>query len=91
MKMSIQLENIGRSTFNAIWSENINTNSLQEAIETCEVKAFEEVQKFLLSSIVNLVPNEEDYLDMNTYDVCVGDFGRVVGKVIIRKLAEETP
>lgn len=86
MKMFIKFEEIGRGKFNTMWNEDVKTDSLQEAIESCESKAFAEVQKYLLSSVVELVPQEEDYVDINTYDVCVGDFGRVVGRVIIGRL-----
>lgn len=89
MKLFIKFEEVGRGKFNTIWSEDINTDSLQVAVESCEVKAFEEVQKYLMSSIVQLRPNEEDYEEVNTYAVCVGDFERVVGKVIIGRIKNE--
>jgi len=83
MKMYIKLEEVGRGKFNTIWQENINTDSLQEAVESCEAKAFEEAQKYLYSGIVELHPLEEEYQEVNNYYVCVGDFCRIVGKVII--------
>lgn len=87
--MFIKLEEVGRGKFNTIWNEEIKTDSLSEAIESCEVKAFEEVQKYLLSSIVELDPLEDDFLDINNYYVCVGDFKRVVGKVVIGRIKDE--
>ena len=86
MKMFIKLEEVGRNKFNANLNEEIKTDSLQEATESCEMKALAEVQKHLMSSIVNLVPKEEEYGEQNSYDVCVGDFGRVVGKVTIGRM-----
>lgn len=86
MKLYIKFEEVGRGKFNTIWSEEINTDSLQVAIESCETKAFEEVQKYLMSNVVQLVPREENYGDENTYDVCVGEFPRKVGKVIIGRV-----
>jgi hypothetical protein len=83
MKTKITYVNIGRNNFNGSEEFDCKTENLQDAVQSCETKAFNEVQKYLMSSIVGLSPNEEEYAEKNTYDVCVGDFGRVVGKVII--------
>lgn len=86
IKMFIKFEEVGRNKFNSTQNKEIKTESLQEAVESCEVEAFAEVQKHLMSGIVELVPKEEDYAEENIYDVCVGDFGRVVGRVIIGRI-----
>lgn len=88
MKMFIKFEEVGRNKFNVTINEEIKTDSLMEAIESCEIKAFAEVQKHLMSGIVELMPMDDDYLDENYYYVCVGDFKRVVGKVTIGRIKD---
>jgi len=82
MKMKITLKDVGRNKIYKTYEVYPNTTRLQSAIESCEIEALREVEKYLLSNEVVLEPKEDVYSKKNNYVVVVGRF-RNVGLVTI--------